>query len=111
MNRFMKTLDDAVVKDFKDVYVVAVWLTADVDKTKDYLPRIQQSVGYQQTALTCFTGDVKQGPKNWNVNSDAHLTAVLTSKGKVTATFGYNTINETDVKAIVEALKKATGAK
>src|SRR5581483_1421631 len=26
MNRFMKTLDDAVVKDFKDVYVVAVWL-------------------------------------------------------------------------------------
>lgn len=111
MNRFMKTLDDALVKDFKDVYVVAVWLTDDVDKTKEFLPRVQQSVSYQQTALTCFTGDVKEGPKNWNVNNDAHITAVVASKGKVKATFGYNTINETDVKAVIAALKKATATK
>jgi hypothetical protein len=107
MNRFMKTLDDALVKDFKDVYVVAVWLTADVDKTKEFLPRVQQSVNYQQTALTCFTGSAKDGPKDWNVNGDAHITVVLANKQKVSATFGYNTINETDVKAVVAALKKA----
>jgi hypothetical protein len=107
MNRFMKTLDETIVKDFKDVYVVAVWLTEDVDKTKEFLPRVQKSVSYQHTALTCFLGDIKEGPKNWNVNGDAHLTAVLANKTKVTATFGYNTINETDVKAVVAALKKA----
>jgi len=111
MNRFMKTLDDALVKDFKDVYVVAVWLTEDVDKTKEFLPRVQQSVGYQQTALTCFTGDAKDGPKDWNVNGDAHITAVLANKQKVAATFGYNTVNETDVKKVVEALKKAVEEK
>jgi hypothetical protein len=107
MNRFMKTLDDTIVKDFKDVYVVAVWLTEDVDKTKEFLPRVQQSVSYQQTALTCFTGNVKEGPKNWNVNGDAHITVVLANKRKVTATFGYNTINETDAKAVVEGLRKS----
>jgi hypothetical protein len=106
MNRFMKTLDDTIVKDFKDVYVVAVWLPEDVDKTKEFLPRVQQSVSYQQTALTCFTGNAKDGPKDWNINGDAHITAVLVNKQKVTATFGYNTINETDVKAVVTALKK-----
>ncbi len=111
MNRFMKTLDTALVKDFKDVYVVAVWLTDDVDKTKERLPLIQKSVQYEQTALTCFTGDVKDGPKNWNVNGDAHLTAVLVNKQKVTATFGYNSINETDVKAVLETLKKAMEGK
>src|SRR5262245_41046238 len=107
MNRFMKTLDDTLVKDFKDVYVVAVWLTEDVDKTKEFMPRVQKSVGYQQTALTCFTGSAKDGPKDWNVNADAHITAVLANKQKVSATFGYKTINETDVKAVVSALKKA----
>jgi hypothetical protein len=106
MNRFMKTLDDTLVKDFKDAYVVAVWLTEDADKTKEFLPRVQQSVGYQQTALTCFTGNAKDGPKDWNVNADAHITAVLANKQKVSATFGYNTINETDVNGVVAALKK-----
>src|SRR5579872_5946374 len=32
MNRFMKTLDGAVKKDFADTYVVAVWLTGDAAK-------------------------------------------------------------------------------
>src|SRR4051812_47667496 len=44
MNRFMKTLDQAIAKDFKDVYVVAVWLTDDLDKTKAFLPKVQMSV-------------------------------------------------------------------
>jgi hypothetical protein len=111
MNRFMKTLDTELAKDFKDAYVVAVWLTEDVDKTKELLPRVQQSVQYEKTALTCFTGSAKDGPKDWNVNGDAHLTAVLANKQKVAATFGYNSINETDVKKVVEALKKSLDEK
>ena len=105
MNRFMKALDGAVKKDFPDTYVVAVWLTDDVAKTKNLLPRVQQSVNYEATAPTCYTGGA-EGPKGWNVNTDAHLTAVLANKGKVAATFGYRSLNETDVPAVRDAVKK-----
>jgi hypothetical protein len=107
MNRFMKTLDGVVANDFEDGYVVAVWMTSDPDKTKAILPRVQQSVQYEATALTLFP-DAKEGPKGWGVNADAHLTAVIANKGKVAATFGYRSINETNVPTVKEALKKAT---
>jgi hypothetical protein len=109
MNRFMKTLDGKVEKDFEDVSVVAVWLTENEEKTKEFLPRVQTSVNYEKTALTVFKG--KDGPKGWNVNSDAHLTAVIAHKGKVTARFGYHSVNDTDVPAVVKELKKVGKAK
>jgi hypothetical protein len=110
MNRFMKELDKSVKKDFTDAYVVAVWLTEDAEKTKELLPRVQQSVGYEVTALTCFAGDVA-GPKDWNVNADAHLTVVVANKRKVAATFGYKSVNETDVPGVHDALRKAREGK
>lgn len=106
MARFLKTLDGMVKTDIADAYVVAVWLTEDVDKTKDYLPRAQQSIQLQNTALTCFPG-AKSGPQDWGINSDAHATIVVVNKQKVAQTMGYRSINETDVKAVTEALKKA----
>ena len=110
MNRFMKTLDGAVKKDFADTYVVAVWLTDDAAKTKELLPRVQQSVGFGATALTCYAGGA-EGPKGWGVNADAHLTAVLANKGKVAATFGYPSLNETDVPAVRDAVRKMRDGK
>ena len=110
MNRFMKTLDGAVKKDFADTYVVAVWLTDNAAKTKELLPRVQQSVNYEATALTCYAGGA-EGPKGWNVNADAHLTAVLANKGKVAATFAYRSLNETDVPAVRDAVKKMRAGK
>jgi hypothetical protein len=110
MNRFMRELDKAVKKDFPDAYVVAVCLTEDTDATKKKLPDYQQSVGYEATALTCFTGD-KAGPKDWGINGDAFLTAVVAAKGKVTATFGYQSVNETDMPKVRDALKKAAEEK
>ena len=106
MNRFMKGLDGEVKKASEDAYIVAVWLTDDVDKAKERVPAVQQSVQYENTALTIFTGG-KDGPKGWNANADAHLTVVLANKGKVGATFGYQSVNETDVKAVRDAFKKA----
>ena len=41
------------------------------------------------------------------MNPDARLTAVVANKGKVAATFGYQSINETEVPRVKEALKKA----
>ena len=106
MARFLRELDGALQKQNEDSSVVAVWLTDNPDKTKEYLPVAQQSLQYQKTALTCFTGE-KAGPKDWNINALAHLTAVVTTKGKVASTFGYRSINETDAPAVQNAYTKA----
>ena len=104
--RFLKTLDSEVAKEIDDGYLVAVWLTADVEKTKEYLPRAQQSLNLQRTALTCYLGD-KGGPQEWSLDPDAHLTAVVSHEGKVVKNFAYRSVNETDVSAVFESLKKA----
>jgi len=106
MARFLKGLDGEVKKDFADAYVVAVWLTDEADKTKEYLPKAQTSLSLEKTALTCFPGE-KTGPTGWGINADAHLTVVVAVGGKVAAVFGYNTVNETDIKAVREAVEKA----
>jgi hypothetical protein len=105
MNRFLKTLDEAVHKD-GDAAIVAIWLTEKPDETKEYLPRLQTAVKYEATALTCFTGE-KIGPMGWAINSDSHLTVVVVNKGKVAAAMGFQSINETDVPGVEKALKKA----
>jgi hypothetical protein len=105
MARFLKNLDKAMLDEGDDAYVVAVWLTDSPDKTKEYLPIAQKSLQFQKTALTCFCGE-KSGPMDWHINADAHLTAVMTPKGKVTSTLGYRSINETDVPSVLEAFKK-----
>jgi hypothetical protein len=107
MFRFMKTLDEAIKKDLEEVYGVAVWLTDDEEKSKEYLPRI--SMYFEMTALTVFKG--KDGPKGWDINGDAHLTVVVAHGGKVTARFGYNSVNETDVPAVLKELKKVAKGK
>jgi hypothetical protein len=108
MARFMRTLDEEGRKLGEDPYIVAVWLASDVEKTKEYLPRAQQSLRFERTALTCFTGD-RAGPKDWNINADAGLTAVIARKGKVTTLFGYRSINETDAPKVLAALKNSLG--
>jgi len=109
MNRFMKTLDGLVKKDFQEAYVVAVWLTSDTEATKRLLPRVQQSVQYEATALTLFDGP-KEGPKGWHINGDARLTAIVVNKSRIVATFGYQSINETNVPQVRSALAMATEA-
>ena len=109
MARFMKKLDEAIGKE-EGAYVVAVWLTEDSGKTKEYLPRAQMSLQFENTALACFTGD-KEGPKDWTINADAHLTAIVAHQGKVAARFGFQSLNETNVPAVIDALKKASKKK
>lgn len=110
MARFLKKLDEAMSRASGDAFIVAVWLTADVAQTKAYLPLAQRLLALQATALTCFLG-AKAGPEGWGLNSDAHLTAVVVHQQKVAATFGYRSLNETDVPAVRDALLKAIKAK
>ena len=77
MARFLRKLDNEIKK--KDGYVVAVWLTEDVAKSKEYLPVAQRSLQFKATALTCYP-TAKELPGGWGINSDAHLTVVVAGK-------------------------------
>jgi hypothetical protein len=103
MARFLKKLDDALPKD---AYVVAVWLTHDADKTKDYLPLVEQSLKFKSTALTFFPGETS-GPDGWGINADSRLTVVVADKGRVVGSFDYQSVNETNVPEVEKALAKS----
>jgi hypothetical protein len=101
MARFMKGLDALGDNDRK---LVAIWLTDDGEGVKKGLPRVQMSLQFQNTALTVFKDT--NGPNGWSLNGDAHVTVVVARQGKVVASFGFQSVNETDV----EAVKKSLGA-
>ena len=105
--RFMKELDKAIGDTSDKASIVAVWLGEKAfDKHKEYLPKIQMSLKFEKTALAAFDGE-KSGPNNWAVNADTHLTVVVAHKGKVVKSFAFTSVNETDVKPVLEELKKA----
>jgi hypothetical protein len=102
--RFLRALDQAMAKDRTDVQIVAVWLTDDAAKAKDYLPRAQESLKLAQTTFAVYPGE-KSGPAGWGINADAHLTAVVAQDQKVSASFGFRSLNETDAPAVLQKLK------
>lgn len=107
--RFMKTLDDKLTAYSATAEIHAVWLTADGNATKDYLPRAGQSLKFQNVALSVF-GDAT-GPDGWQPADDARLTVVVANRGRVSATFSFASANETDVPQVGEAIKKALDEK
>ncbi len=108
MARFLKGLDGKLGDVNDKALSVAVWLGGDVDKHKEYMPKLQTSLKFEKTALTVFSGE-KTGPNNWGINADAHLTAVVVHKGKVVKSFAFISVNDTDVSGVVSELKKAVG--
>ena len=102
--RFLKTLDRELIKSRKDTHVVAIWLTDDADKAKEYLLRAQESLKLEQTTFAVYPGE-KGGPAGWGINTDAHLTAIVAQDRKVTASLGFRSVNETDVPAVLKHLK------
>jgi hypothetical protein len=104
--RYMKTLDQELASASADAHVVAVWLTDEQEKTRTYLPRVQMSLKMEHTSMCVFPGD-KNGPNDWNLSPDARVTTVLAVKGKVVKTFAYSSINDTEVRPVLAALKDA----
>lgn len=109
--RFMKVLDTEIAKAVDKAAIIAVWLgDRAFDKHKEYLPRINMSLQFENTSLTAYDGD-RSGPKEWAINPDAHLTVVVVHNGKVVKSFAFNTVNETDVRPVLMELKKAAEKK
>jgi len=101
--RFLKTLDQDLGMDRQDVAIVAVWLTDDVEKTAEYLPRAQQSINLSQTSLAVYPGD-KTGPTGWSINDAAHLTVIIANDNRARASFGFRSLNETNVPEVLGKL-------
>ena len=106
-HQFLKTLDEKVA-DTTGAKVVAVWVGGDADKNKEYLPKISKY--YSNTTLGVSSADAN-GPKDWALAGTATVTAVLAHKGKAVKAWGFESVNATDVKGVVEELKKATEKK
>ena len=104
--RFIKVLDGKVKEANEKAGVVAVWL-GDKDafaKNKDYLPRVQMSIKLENTSVAAHDGE-KSGPNGWGINADAHVTVVVADKGTVAKTFAFVSVNETDVRPVLAAVK------
>lgn len=104
--RFLKTLDSAVREESAQGTVVATWLTDEIEKTKSYLPLAQQSLKLEATPLTVFPGD-RNGPNDWDLNPGARVTVVVARGAAARTSFGFGSINETDVPMVREAIRKA----
>lgn len=104
--RFIKVLDEKVKAANEKAGVVAVWI-GDKEafaKNKDYLPRVQMSIKLENTALAAHEGE-KSGPNGWGINADAHVTVVVADKGTVAKSFAFVSVNETDVRPVLAAVK------
>jgi len=108
--RFLKVLDDKIRDTSATATAYDVFLSTDGEHVKEYLPRANQSLKFQNSTLASYTDD-GNGPADWNVNGDDSLTVVVANKGKIAATFSYVSTNETDVPAVLEALSKALESK
>lgn len=104
--RFLRELEKSVKDAGNEASMVTVFLTDDEAKTKEHLPRIQMSLQFTANPMTVFPS-AKMSPEGWAVDTDAHLTAVVVQAGKVTAKFGYKSVNETVVPEVAKELKKA----
>ena len=106
MARFLRALDEGIAKVDDDAYLVGVWLTADVNKTKQYLPLAQQSLQLRKSALTCYA-DGKDGPPAWGIDLGASLTVVVAVHGKVVESRDFRSVNETVAPEILKTLTQA----
>lgn len=108
VHRYIKGLNDKLAGVSDKAAAVAVWVTADADKSKEYLPKIKQYYG--NTSLAVYGGGAN-GPNGWGINESAHLTVVVAHMGKVVKSFAYESVNDKDVDSAEAELKKSVEKK
>lgn len=108
MAQYIRAIDQKLATGKDKAEAVAVWMTAKTDEMKEYLPKVQQSIQLQATALTIATGE-KPRLQDWKINDDAHITVVVVNAGSVAGSVAHQSVNATDAEAVMKLLKKATG--
>lgn len=102
MGRYLRRLDTELAKTSDDAHLVAVWLTADEQKTRDYLPVVQNAMKLKDTTFALYP-DI-DGPDGWGINTTAHVTTVIAEMGKPKARFGHLSVNETLAPVVLKEL-------
>lgn len=108
MAQYIREIDQKIANGKEKAEAIVVWMTDKLDETKEYLPKVQQSIQLQATALTIATGD-KPRLQDWKINDDAHITVVVVNTGSVAGSVAHQSVNKTDAEAVIKLLKKATG--
>jgi hypothetical protein len=106
--RFIRAIDQALgagIDDAPKAASVAIWLTDTPEKSREYLPRAQQSLKLEKTTWSIFDGP-SRGPDGWSINDAATLTAVVVRGGKVVQSFGYQSLGEVEPREVLQTLKK-----
>jgi hypothetical protein len=105
--RFLRKLDEEVAGASDKSSVVAVWIPQDVEKSKEYLPLAQQSLKLEWTALG-VAPETGVSPPEWEINANVTVTVVVARQGKTAAVFGFDSVNDADVRRVVAAWRKTT---
>jgi hypothetical protein len=99
--RFMKEVDSKLAETNEKAHGYAIWI-APPDDQKRRLTPISESAKFAKTDIGWIA---KATPEGWGLNDDAHLTVVVAKKAKVAKVFAWKSVNETDAKAVLEAIK------
>lgn len=100
--RLMKDVDGKLSETNAKAAGAAVWVGVSEDKQKERLSAISQSARFAKIDIAWIrTGT----PEGWGLNDDACLTVVVVKERKVTKVFAWKSVNETDSKAVLEAIK------
>jgi hypothetical protein len=106
--RFLKKLDEAVneakQKAMPKAQVAIIWLTKDVDKGKEYLPRAQGSLKLQATSWNVFAGDAYDA-QGWVLSGDSVINVILVKNNQVNWGRAFSAVNDTTVRPVVAALQ------
>lgn len=99
--RLVRGLDIGVADKITDGGLVLVWLSNnEVERFREHLPRVQQSLKLSMTTYSVWPGD-PFGPAAWAINRDDHVTAITANDGKIIARHAFRSTNEGDVNKIL----------
>lgn len=102
--RLVRGLDMKITETVTDGGLVVVWLSNnEVDRFREHLPRVQQSLQLAMTTYSVWPGDAF-GPKAWGLNRDDHVTVVTARDGRVLGLHRFRSTNEGDGAKIMADL-------
>jgi hypothetical protein len=106
--RFLRQLDEAIQgdrqKDEPRGQIYLVWVTKDVEKAKEYLPRAQQSIKLQASTWNILRGEVYDA-QDWALSGDSALNIIIAKKNKVAWGKAYASVNDGLARTVRQAWK------
>ena len=99
--RLVRGLDMKMTEKVTDGGLVVVWLSNnEVERFREHLPRVQQSLQLAMTTYSVWPGDVF-GPAAWGLNRDDHVTVITAKAGRVLGRHAFRSTNEGDAAKVL----------